>query len=45
VGLAQVVVDREGSGVHAELGQLLAQLNDLILDRIRRAVRDPVRGF
>ena len=40
---AQVDRDRVGSGIHAEIGELLAELHDLILDRLRGAARAPMR--
>lgn len=42
--LAQVVVDRAGAGVQAELSELLAQRDDLVLDRIGGAVWDALGG-
>jgi hypothetical protein len=38
-----VVVDRAGPGVQAELGELLAQPDDLVLDLIGDPVGDPLR--
>ena len=41
---AQVVVDRLGPRIQAEVRELLAESDDLILEGIGRAVRDPPRG-
>ena len=42
VALAQVVLDREGPGVEAVLGQLLADHHDLVLERCVELGRTPV---
>ena len=44
VAKAQVVVDRLGPGIQALIGQGLAQLDDLVLKPVGRAVRDPPCG-
>jgi hypothetical protein len=41
---AEVVVDRRRPGVQSELGQLLAQRDDLVLERVGRTVRDALGG-
>ncbi len=40
----QVVVDRLGAGIQAEIAELLAERHDLVLDPLRGAVGDPLRS-